>query len=126
VLENLLLYFENHSTSKKNLFLITKDRRVRLPETTIPVLIVGQTSWEKSFRIRRTPVVLFYQDEARLSRKQVGWRPRFIQTAILDRFLRRTQAPNPSRLLSYFSPFLVSPKNQANHSKQNRERRSKT
>jgi hypothetical protein len=88
LLENLLFYFDDKSSPHPTLFLLMKQKKEEVPKTRFPVLTISQHTWEETFRISRTPVLLFYEAQGRLIRKQLGWRPRAIQSVILDGFFR--------------------------------------
>jgi hypothetical protein len=88
LLGNLLIYDENGNHSLPTVILLTKKPKQAIPKTGFPVLTISENAWKKAFNINRTPILLFYEAQGRLVQKQLGWRPRAIQTGILDEFSR--------------------------------------
>lgn len=107
LLESLYRYFEKREGPLPLLFLLVKqEKRDALLAKTLPrfpVLIIGQNTWKHVFQINRTPILLFYQAQGRLVRKQLGFRSITVQGRILNDFVREIRKPTrrDSRLSIY-------------------------
>lgn len=129
LLENLHSYFEDKQNPKISVLLLTKQwegNNENLPKTGFPILAIGRSTWEGTFNITRTPALLFYEAGGRLLCKQLGWRPRPIQTGILDQFSRSVQESIPIDSTILRNPFSRVAKKETPHPRRQKERSSKT
>jgi len=92
-------------TRPLRLFLVvTREKQEALTHKLLhgfPVLVVDQQVCRNTFRVSRTPVLLSYQTQGRLTRKHLGWKATNIQRNLIEDLIqeaRKPSSPNP-RLL---------------------------
>ncbi len=106
LLEVLQSCFGNKPTSWPSLLLLVQREQKHTLATKelagLPVFLISQNAWYNEFKVSRTPILLFYQAEGLLLRKQCGWRSNRDQAKILNDFvlevLRTAQRTSPPLL----------------------------
>ena len=92
LLDSLHPYFQNKENSLPKLFLLVKqDRKDAMVSKTgsgFPVLLISKNDWHNVFKVSRTPILLFYQSQGTLVRKQLGRRSPTVQLSILNDYVR--------------------------------------
>ena len=102
LLEYLASRFLRKGSRPFSLFLVVdrgqKETLAHIPLHGFPALFIDQTVWRNTFQVSRTPVLLFYQAQGRLTRKLIGWRSTSIHQDLLEDLIqeaRTAASPHP-------------------------------